>query len=199
MIKMYFFKRCNNFNENISMVSYILISALSAFLAIIVVIGAIYYFNGARGHYDGGYTLKVLKLIFISGFFAILYSSVTFYFDKRKVKGVINEFKHEYNNMDCDKGMCVTRSMDEKSIPDTLKEIKKRQVHDRELRELNIQSISVTVTGINMRRMEYRVFCISMYSSERSENIYFNFYTINSGDLMLRNIEYSVDIGQVEV
>jgi hypothetical protein len=124
---------------------------------------------------------------------------VTFYFDKRKVKGVINEFKHEYNNMDCDKGMCVTRSMDEKSIPDTLKEIKKRQVHDRELRELNIQSISVTVTGINMRRMEYRVFCISMYSSERSENIYFNFYTINSGDLMLRNIEYSVDIVQVEV
>jgi len=38
-----------------------------------------------------------------------------------------------------------------------------------------------------------------MYASERSENIYFNFYTINSGDLMLRNIEYSVDIGQVEV
>lgn len=124
---------------------------------------------------------------------------MTFYFDKRKVKGVINEFKYEYNNMDCDKGMCVTRSMDEKSIPDTLKEIKKRQAHDRELRELNIQSISVTVTGINMRRMEYRVFCISMYASERSENIYFNFYTINSGDLMLRNIEYSVDIGQVEV
>ena len=198
MIKMYFFKRCNNFNANISIVSYILVSAFSAFVAIIVVIGVIYFFNGG-GHYDDSYILKILKLIFISGFFAVLYSTVTFYFDKRKINEVINEFKHEYNNMDCDEGICVTRGMGEEYIPGTLKEIKKRQVHDRELRELNIQSITVTVTGVNMRKMEYRVFCISMYASERSENIYFNFYTINSGDLMLKNIEYSVDIGQVGV
>ena len=49
MIKMYFFKRCNNFNANISIVSYILVSAFPAFpafLAIIVVIGVIYFFNG---------------------------------------------------------------------------------------------------------------------------------------------------------
>lgn len=198
MIKIYFFKKYKNINAKMSVFSYIMTSTLPVFAAIIVTIGMIDYFNGGASHYHGEYILKIIKLVLVSSFFSILYSVVSFFLDKVRIKKIINQFKHEYNEMNCIEGADVINNLGE-NIFDAIGEIKKRQVHYGGLKELNIQSISVIVTGMNRKVMEYRISCISLYTSERTENIHFNLYAINGGDLMLNTIEYSVDIEQAGV
>lgn len=199
MIKISFFKRKNNVNSKMSIFSYITSSTLPVFLSIIVTIGMIDYFNGGGSHHHGGYILKILKLVLVSCFFSILYSSVDFYLDSMKIKKIINQFKREYNDVSCIEGAGIIKNMDKKDILHVVGKIKKRQVHYGKLKWLNIQSIRVIVTGMNMKKMECNISCISLYASGRSENIHFNLYAINGGDLMLNTIEYSVDIEQAGV
>ena len=196
MIKFSFLKRRNNVNREVSVALYILTSAAPVFLAIITMAVAMECFNDSSFHYNSDYTLKALKLITASIFFSVIYSVVDFYIDKSKVKKIINIYRSEYNKGNYNQILTLISDKDDESVNYLLEEIEKGRVNDGELRCLDIHAISFIVTGINMKKLEYNISCISMYASERSEIIYFNCYTINSGDLILKSIDYPVDVRQ---
>lgn len=201
MIKMSFFKRRNNTNTKMSIISYIAVCSFPVFVAIVATIGMIDYYNVKTFHYNDGYILKIFKLISVSIFFSIANSISTIYFDKRKINRKIEQFKIEYNTntINYSEGSYIVNGIDKKVIPDILNGVKKRQTSEGKLTSLDIQSISVIVKGINMKKVEYNVYCISLYQSGRRENVLFNFYTINNGDLMLKHIDYPVNVRQAEV
>ncbi|MGB7802185.1 hypothetical protein [Buttiauxella sp.] len=201
MIKMSFFKRRKNVNKKMSILSYITICSFPVFVAIVTTIGMIDYYNVKIFHYNDGYILKIFKLISVSIFFAIVNSISTIYLDKRKINKKIEQFKMEYNTITMSYGenFYIINGINEKAIPDILNGVKKRQTNEGKLISLDIQSISVIVKGINMKKIEYSVYCISLYQSGRRENISFDFYTVNNGDLMLKHIDYPVNVRQAEV
>lgn len=189
MIKASFFKRRNIVNARLFIISYV-VSVLSVSMAIILTVGSFNYLNGKGLYYDDGFIIKTFELMALGGFFAILYSIVMVYSDKRKSIDLIFEFKQLYNESNYAAIQNFIKDMDEESMHDILIKIKKSKDFEGEVVAFDIQSIDITVVGINIKKIEYNIFCFFSHSSGKKEEIIFNFYTINNGSVKLHSLIY---------
>lgn len=197
IIDFLFFRKRNIVNVKFFVISYI-ISVLFVSIVIVIIVGILNYLNGKGVYYNSGFIGKTFKMISIAGFFTILYNIFTIFSDRKKINELILRFKQEYND-----GSLIDYSfvkiMNEREIFNVLEKTKLKRKHEGELNSLDILSITATVMGINIKRMEYRVLCHFSYSSGKSERVIFEFYTINNGDLKLQEIIYSIEVKNAEL
>lgn len=195
IIDFLFFRKRNIVNVKFFVISYIM-SVLFVSIVIIIIVGILNYLNGKGFHYNNGFIEKTFKMISIAGFFAILYNVFTIFSDKIKIRKLILQFKQEYND-DCLIEYSLVKIMNEKKISNTPEKTKLKRKYDGKLNSLDIHSITATVMGINIKRMEYRTLCTFLYSSGKNEKVIFEFYTINNVDLKLQNIIYSLEVDEM--
>ena len=146
------------------------------------------YFSENGWHYNQSYYLKLVKIISISTFFSIIWSIVTIYIEKIKIKKIVYKFKLEFNQAKSSGELSLMHSMSNKIARDISEEIKKIRPYYGEIKKLEIQTICLILKGIHAKTTECNVFRIILFSLEKKKNITFNFHSINNGDLRLHNI-----------